>query len=83
MRPPRWLWCVGMGVVAWFLQGCTATGFQGPSIAVTGGFPSGLTFGFSLPGYSPVEASPLAEAAALLSIQGLPERDPKEPILPK
>jgi hypothetical protein len=70
-----------LAVAAVCMAGCVADGYTGPAITLTGGY-QGFTFGVTLPGRLPRQPSPVEEAAAILSIRGLPATDAKQPIFP-
>lgn len=70
-----------LALAAGCMAGCVSTNWTGPAITLSGGFPNGMAFGFSLPGYTPPPSpSPVEEAMALLSVPGRPAPDPKQPI---
>lgn len=69
-----------LALAAGCMAGCAGTNWTGPAITLTSGFPNGMAFGFSLPGYTPPPPSPVEEAMALLSLPGHPAPDPKQPM---
>lgn len=70
-----------LAAAAGCMAGCVADdGYTGPAITLTGGY-QGVTFGVTFPGRLPRQPTPAEEAAAILSIRGLPN-DAKQPVIP-
>ncbi len=68
-----------LALAAACMAGCVIDDYTGPAITLTGGY-QGLTLGVTLGGRAPRQPNPVEEAAALLSIKGLPAEGAKQPI---